>query len=74
MNFLIITLTILSLIALTTYTYKEGARNMYSGITVEMPIFQAMVDKAKDKTGVLKDIHYFNNTTNLLYAWERLPS
>ena len=89
MNFLIITLTILSLIALTTYSYKEGARNMYSGVTVEMPlfevkddkgitveipIFQAMVDKAKDKTGVLKDIHYFNNTTNLLYAWERLPS
>jgi hypothetical protein len=74
MNFLIITLTILSLIALTTYNYKEGARNMYAGITMDMPIFQEMLAKDKDKERVLRDIHYFNNTTNLMYAWERLPS
>lgn len=75
MNFLIIiTITLLLLIAFTGYSYKEGARNINSGVTMDMPVFQEMLKKDKKSDKVLKDIHYFNNMTALQYGRERIPN
>ena len=75
MNFLIIiTITLILLIALTGYSYKEGARNIHAGVTMDMPVFQEMLQKEKKSDQVLRDIHYFNNMTALQYGRERIPN
>jgi hypothetical protein len=77
MNFLIIitiiTITLLSLIAFTGYSYKEGARNIHEGVTMDMQVFQDMLKKERNSAKALKDIHYFNNMTALQYGRERIP-
>ena len=71
MKFLIIIMLILVVVLL--YKNKEGLVDYTKPLDNSSPIYGQM-RKVDTDDNVKMDLRMFNNTSNLLYGWQRMPT
>jgi hypothetical protein len=71
MKFLIIVLLLFLFVVL--YNNKEGLNNYTAPLAPLHNVYKQMLEKDKAEN-VESDLAYFNNTSNLLYGFQRMPT
>jgi len=59
------------------YNTKEGLQNYIAPVVLNKetnPIYAKMMETDPVDARVKKDLQYFNNATNILYGYQRIPN
>ena len=72
MKFLIIVLLLFLFVVL--YNNKEGLNNYTDPLDPLHSVYNQMLKKDDNVANVESDLAYFNNTSNLLYGFQRMPT
>jgi len=58
----------------TPVSFVNGPLDYSAPVDPSNPIYQEMMLVEADETRLIADIQKFNNASNLLYGWQRMPT